>query len=829
MASREVSPTATSEGDTIDDSRLAPLEHDDSGNISDLPARTGTPGSSKGTKRPRPVAKKPRSSKKKGEKGFMWVNEPPQHEEEDSEDESASKKIKRSGSEEADVKAVGTAVGTRRQANGTVGSVYSGSKIRHIKKADGIPLWRKDIQFAFLQEVVGNTTQCFTRFSDSEKNCTFADIYIDCMARSSKTSKILKERLFIDKPAAQNMAMICLLVNVGRMNTTLNFFPEMRAQLRTYHPIPSLQAYPTQKDYKSLQDAPRLKSILKGASEDEEQPRTLAHLRTAAIPRSNPVNLIFVLSQAANEISQMHFIDKIDFFDLAIRPTISSRTRARAFLWLMWWYLESDFTKEAALNNPFGPGEYKPTQDPENPDDLPLLVPKLDHITDEEGDAENADPEEETTFGKTMTKEREKFIARAIAEDGFIEGTPKDFEHKGIKKLKRSAREHGDDVDSSDVDSIRASPAYHARSPAPTDTPAHPHILQADSLEDDWETGDAHPGKGRYKRIKGKNTPSRSKTRPSDPAGSIRGAGRSRLGLNSDRGTPDTGRGTPQPPGVNHPILSQFPARPSRADIFDTAHSSSKQPRARTGYQRELEQHRQRRVDWLVSKKRHALLREQKERRDHMGPSWLLRDMYRISQLPDAYDSEEDESASHGLSLMGLDVPPRGTGFGGLIPLKSGISKTELTKDVSDTKDEAISPDAAAVAALTAQDDTMPDGLEDIYGEEAENWKHVFQRTQRRLYTWSGDKDIAMLMLRKHAEERRQAMPHAPRGRIEDGPFPPSSIANSTPKKMRLGSRKSLEDEITNDLLAEKDSDAEDEEDDDGDVTMQSPPETLRA
>lgn len=115
-----------------------------------------------------------------------------------------------------------TVAHTRRNANGTIGSVYSGNKIRHLKKDDGIPLWRKDIQFAFLRAVFEDTAPVFTKASDHTKNHTFADIYIDAMAKSSKTSKILKDKLLSDRGAALNMAMVCLLVNVGRMNTTLN-------------------------------------------------------------------------------------------------------------------------------------------------------------------------------------------------------------------------------------------------------------------------------------------------------------------------------------------------------------------------------------------------------------------------------------------------------------------------------------------------------------------------------------------------------------------------------------------------------------------------------
>lgn len=117
---------------------------------------------------------------------------------------------------------VSATVGTRRQANGTIGSVYSGNKIRHLKKDDGIPLWRKDIQFEFLKLVFEDKTPAFTRLSDGQKGMDFADIYIDAMAKSSKTSRILKDKLQNEKPAAISMAMVCLLVNFGRMNTTLN-------------------------------------------------------------------------------------------------------------------------------------------------------------------------------------------------------------------------------------------------------------------------------------------------------------------------------------------------------------------------------------------------------------------------------------------------------------------------------------------------------------------------------------------------------------------------------------------------------------------------------
>jgi Ino eighty subunit 1 len=107
-------------------------------------------------------------------------------------------------------------------SNAANSSIYTGNKIPHLKREDGIPLWRKDIQYEFLRGVFEDKTAAFTNVYDLSKGNTFADIYVDAMARSSKTSKILRDKLMSDRPAALNMAMVCLLVNVGRMNTTLN-------------------------------------------------------------------------------------------------------------------------------------------------------------------------------------------------------------------------------------------------------------------------------------------------------------------------------------------------------------------------------------------------------------------------------------------------------------------------------------------------------------------------------------------------------------------------------------------------------------------------------
>lgn len=103
-------------------------------------------------------------------------------------------------------------------------SIYSGNKVRHLKKEDGEPLWRKDIQYDFLKLIFDNDKKVFTNSYEPHAlgKQTFSDLYIDAMARSSKTSKILRDKLLSENEPAKNMAMVCLLVNLGRMNTTLN-------------------------------------------------------------------------------------------------------------------------------------------------------------------------------------------------------------------------------------------------------------------------------------------------------------------------------------------------------------------------------------------------------------------------------------------------------------------------------------------------------------------------------------------------------------------------------------------------------------------------------
>ena len=126
---------------------------------------------------------------------------------------------------------------TKPSTGGAASTFPTVGKIRHLKKEDGEPLWRRDIQYDFLKAVFDDDNKVFTNsyepIGDGKEKQSFADLYIDTMARSSKTSKVLRDKLLSDREAAKSMAMVCLLVNVGRMNTTLNcIVPSINIRVR---------------------------------------------------------------------------------------------------------------------------------------------------------------------------------------------------------------------------------------------------------------------------------------------------------------------------------------------------------------------------------------------------------------------------------------------------------------------------------------------------------------------------------------------------------------------------------------------------------------------
>ncbi|KAI9781421.1 MAG: hypothetical protein M1839_006015 [Geoglossum umbratile] len=568
-------------------------------------------------------------------------------------------------------------------SNAANSSIYTGNKIPHLKREDGIPLWRKDIQYEFLRGVFEDKTAAFTNVYDLSKGNTFADIYVDAMARSSKTSKILRDKLMSDRPAALNMAMVCLLVNVGRMNTTLNFFPEMRAQLRTYHSIPSLQARQDPNAYKQLQDAPRLKSILKGASEDRPgEPNTPDKIKQRTVPRTNPVNLIFVLSQYAPQISERHFSPPRDFFDLIMRPTLSSRSRARGFLWLMWWYLESNFSEDDAKGNPFGPGRAS--------DDggIPQKLPAFDYLTAEEAALENVDTQEELDYGEIKRLERKRILesdltnlppvpkrgkksmnSLAPSEDGAASPAgdgASPHPARSFRNSTRSRQRKSSNIESYnyDTDGTRsASPGFHQSLDAGSSrTASRPSAseMHIGSILNENATGSTPPyihrtGRGRWPRDTG------------DRGGPQRIILKTKM-----HQVPDNT--SPAPPGAGHPVLHSNPDR---------------RQRPLTAHQQAVERNRQQRVEYLLDRKKRAMYERRKKKREEEGSIW--RALKRCEEMEDPFMNSEEEGFKDTNGLF------KDLGFGGL---------TALVKEDED------------------------------YGEEVAAYSAALRRARRRLDRW---------------------------------------------------------------------------------------------
>ncbi|XHG00717.1 hypothetical protein AWENTII_004139 [Aspergillus wentii] len=378
----------------------------------------------------------------------------------------------------------------------------------------------------------------------------------------------------------------------------------MRAQLRTYHSIPSLQAHQDPNAYKQLQDAPRLKSILKGASEDVDQPNTLEKIKRHPIPRTNPVNLIFVLAQYAPKVSELHFFPPRDFFDLVMRATLSSKSRAKAFLWLMWWYLESDHSQEAALNNPFGPG-----LEGEGTEGLPIKVPNFESLTEEQANEENVDTQSEIEYGETKRLERK----RILEED---EPLP-----RVTKRSKKGMQEYGydDDQASGDLSGIASG---RDRMSFGMSTPLHSSSKRHPIDDEDEEQTPGQSARSKHKRPKRESSLNRS-------------VGQQRLILKTKmEQTPDAA--SPAPPGSGHPILNRFVTEPSLSQP-----SSARRPRPLTQHQLAVEQNRRQRIEYLLAKRKNEAYEILRLKRESEIP--FARYGRMLQSLPDGYDTDDEE------------------------------------------------------------------------------------------------------------------------------------------------------------------------------------------
>ncbi|KIH94494.1 ino eighty subunit 1 [Sporothrix brasiliensis 5110] len=521
-------------------------------------------------------------------------------------------------------------------------------KIRHLKKEDGEPLWRVDIQYDFLRAVFADEHCVFTNSYEPDtmpKQC-FADLYIDTMARSSKTSKILHDKLLTDREAAKNMAMI--------------------------HEKPQ--------DYKQLQDAPRLKSILKGGTEDRAEPRSLDLLKDMDVPRTNPVNLLFLICNNASKVAELHFPPGREFHDLIMKTNLTSASRARAFLWVVWFYLESDFTEEGCEENPFGPGvDY-------GVDVANQGVPVMEEMTPEQEKQENIDTMVEIAFG-TSKKQLRSLI---LQDEHFID----------MASQKRSSRPSRPSAAATAAAAARDAAAVKesAAELAGTDNerslpPAILPRIRPSKHESDVESMRSTP-------------PPRSLIRSfggGAAAGSARRGGPHKFSLGDGGGGPSPVRQPPliqqlhQQQQMQQTRRKRKSAKPDgrssrhRRDDDDddgddddvranTSLAPSRKPRPPTAHQIAVENNRKQRIEYLLSRGMHR--KHHRSRKTRRTEGAIVRALRRLDEVEDPFENSEDESNlafNRELFTFTMGAPQsmatgtafRERGFHGLVQIKT--------------------------------------------------------------------------------------------------------------------------------------------------------------
>jgi Ino eighty subunit 1 len=98
-------------------------------------------------------------------------------------------------------------------------------------------------------------------------------------------------------------------------------------------------------------------------------------------------------------LARVHFDASLNFLDLFLPKNLSSADRARAFLWLAFYYLEGP-----TIPNPF---------DDDYSRNNPGKVPMIRRLNDSE--RENVDTPEEIEWGKKMSGQRNTFLKKLVS------------------------------------------------------------------------------------------------------------------------------------------------------------------------------------------------------------------------------------------------------------------------------------------------------------------------------------------------------------------------------------------------------------------------------
>lgn len=213
----------------------------------------------------------------------------------------------------------------------------------------------------------------------------------------------------------------------------------MRTALRYYHSIPSLQRDETTRQH--MYDAARMKTVLKGCVSTDIPlilPKDILARQAAGAPPPicNPVVALFAFSSNSITISNEHFKEEplFEFADLFLPASdiYSSASRARAFLWLLYRYIE-----DSKGTNPFSDPSVSSNRGGK-------WAPRLEKLSKEDAEKENVDTPEEVDYGKRMFQYRVEFLTKTEAEYAQHQDSPqsggKGIEgSRGQKAIKKKA------------------------------------------------------------------------------------------------------------------------------------------------------------------------------------------------------------------------------------------------------------------------------------------------------------------------------------------------------------------------------------------------------
>lgn len=90
-----------------------------------------------------------------------------------------------------------------------------------IKRTDAEPLTREDLQYAFLRHIFDDQHAVFSDPFANGKKVTFRDLYVNALLSSPRSSRAIKDKMVEVPEYATDFAMLALLANVGRINTTM--------------------------------------------------------------------------------------------------------------------------------------------------------------------------------------------------------------------------------------------------------------------------------------------------------------------------------------------------------------------------------------------------------------------------------------------------------------------------------------------------------------------------------------------------------------------------------------------------------------------------------